>query len=44
MPQPNQGKPAPSANTSEPVTTKNGAMNGADTIMFGVRTEGVKGK
>ena len=43
MPQPNQGKPAPSAPVSEPTTSKNGAMN-ADSIMFGVRTEGVKGK
>ena len=43
MPQPNQGSPAPSAPTSEPITTKNGAMN-SDAIKTGVYTTGIKGK
>lgn len=42
MPQPNQGKPAPGANTSQPIMDKSGAMN-SDQIKTGVQVPGVKG-
>lgn len=43
MPQPNQGKPAPSAPTSQPIMDKSGAMN-ADSIAKPIHVTGVKGK
>lgn len=43
MPQPNQGKPAPSAPTSQPIMDKSGAKNDPH-IMTGVHTPGTKGK
>ena len=43
MPQPNQGKPAPSAPTSEPIMDKSGAMN-ADTIAKPIVSTGTRGK
>lgn len=42
MPQPNQGKPAPSAHTSAPIEDKKGSMK-SDAIKTGVHTPGVKG-
>ena len=42
MPQPNQGKPAPSAPTSQPIMDKSGAKSDAH-IMTGVHVKGVKG-
>lgn len=42
MPQPNQGKPAPGAPTSQPVMDKSGAKSDAH-IMTGVHVKGVKG-
>lgn len=42
MPQPNQGKPAPSAPTSQPIMDKSGAKSD-DHIKTGVHTPGVKG-
>lgn len=42
MPQPNQGKPAPSAHVSQPITDKSGAKSDPH-IKTGVHTNGVKG-
>lgn len=42
MPQPNQGKPAPSAPTSQPISDKSGAKNDAH-IMTGIHPGGTKG-
>ena len=42
MPQPNQGKPAPSAHTSSPIEDKKGAMS-APTIIPPVHPGGTKG-
>lgn len=43
MPQPNQGKPAPSAPTSMPIEDKSGAMN-SDMIAKPVVPAGIRGK
>jgi len=43
MPQPNQGKPAPSAPTSAPIIDKSGAKSDPH-IIPPIHTAGVKGK
>lgn len=42
MPQPNQGKPAPGAPTSQPIADKSGAKSDPR-IMTGVHVTGIKG-
>lgn len=43
MPQPNQGKPAPGAPTSQPISDKSGSMN-SDAIAKPIHTTGTRGK
>lgn len=43
MPQPNQGKPAPSAPTSQPIADKSGAKSDPH-IMLGHQPGGTRGK
>ena len=43
MPQPNQGKPAPGAHTSQPISDKSGASS-SDAIAKPIHTTGTRGK